>query len=63
MTRLQAISARLAAGQAEQEKLHKERNEVILELRSQGWGLDKLAAAAGVTKSRMQQLVKKLEGK
>lgn len=63
MTRLKALSVELAATQATLERLHAERNAAISELRSEGWSLDRLAEAAGVTKSRMQQLVNKLEGK
>lgn len=61
MTRLEVLSRRLGELQAETEKAHAERNLAILELRAEGWGLDRLASAAGVTKSRMQQLVNALE--
>lgn len=35
------------------------RDQAIAELRARGWGYDRIAAALGITKARVQQLVNK----
>ena len=39
-------------------EIRKVRDEGIAELRAAGWGYDRIAAALGITKARVAQLVK-----
>ena len=56
--RAKAVGDAFAALDAELARLAAVRYDAVRELRAQGWSYDKLAAAAGLSKSRVAQLVR-----
>jgi DNA-binding NarL/FixJ family response regulator len=60
---LRTSSRQLAVLAPQLAELTTTRDQAILSLRSEGWGYDRIAAAAGLSKQRIVQIVKRLDSR